>query len=354
MFLGVAALGDVLHRALVADEAAAGVPHRVGVLGDPDARAVPAAHFRLEVDDFTAGFHDVAEDVAAARFDVEPALDVRQVGHQFVGRGVAVEAGEGRIGCQVVPVLGGLEDAFRGVLEDVAVAQLGVRQGFEGYLSWRDVLDEALDHRAAVFIGHRNAAFDDPAEFAGAGDDAVFEAEPPPFPDGLADLLAHPRQVVRVGERHPRQLRVVNDVGRGVAGQGGAALAGEDHGPLGVVQAAVNHALQIVHEGVEHPCPVQGLGGEKAGAALASGEWGHVSKVLVRDRGAESGKLHARKWPTEHGASSVLCTSMVRMVVPSPRRGASMAPFQCRVRGMARVNSGTGASKRLPSSATIR
>ncbi len=40
LLLVMLALGDVLHRALVADELAIGAAHHVGILGNPDARAI--------------------------------------------------------------------------------------------------------------------------------------------------------------------------------------------------------------------------------------------------------------------------------------------------------------------------
>ena len=129
LFLGGLADGDVLDQTLEIQQLAFHVAHGPAAFGNPDDAAVAAIDLAFEVLDLIVLGQGLEEFVAAAGVHIELAGDVGQAGHQLVGGLIAVDAGQGRIGGQILAVFGGLKDAFDGVLEDAAKAGLGFDQG---------------------------------------------------------------------------------------------------------------------------------------------------------------------------------------------------------------------------------
>ena len=252
LLLVVAPLGNILHRALVAQKFALRPAHDMGVFGDPDARAIAPMHLGFKIEHLPLRLHEPVKHLAPPGLDVKPPVDVRQVGHQRGGRVVAVNARQRRVSGQVVAIARSLKNALAGVLEDVAVAQLGVLQRLQRGLALGDVLDKAFQHQHILLIAHGHAAFGHIARLPRQGGDAVLHGKALPAGHGALDDLAHPQAVIGVGDVLPRHARASEQLRRGVARQLGTALADKHHRPVGIVEAAVGHAFEVVDQRVQH------------------------------------------------------------------------------------------------------
>lgn len=142
---------------------------------------------------------------------------------QLLGRGVAVDSCQRRVGGEVVPVHRGLEDADRGVLHQVAVIVLRVLQRLQHALVFGLVFDKTFDHRLPGFVQHADAAFVYPLGLPQAGDDAIVHRETLPGGDGTFDFLAHSLPVFRVGDLFVGDAAVDDQVFRRIPGQVRAA-----------------------------------------------------------------------------------------------------------------------------------
>ena len=252
LLLVVAPLGNILHRALVAQKFALRPAHDMGVFGDPDARAIAPMHLGFKIEHLPLRLHEPVKHLAPPGLDVKPPVDVRQVGHQRGGRVVAVNARQRRVSGQVVAIARSLKNALAGVLEDVAVAQLGVLQRLQRGLALGDVLDKAFQHQYILLIAHGHAALGHMARLPRQGGDAVLHGKALPAGHGALDDLAHPQAVIGVGDVLPRHARASEQLRRCIACEVGTALADKHHRPVGIVEAAVGHAFEVVDQRVQH------------------------------------------------------------------------------------------------------
>ena len=119
------ARGDVDDGALVVAEATVGVADGARVLRDPRGRAVPAVDLGLEFPNDVVLFEQATKRRPPRRVDVELTGDVGEPSDQLVGRVVAIDTRQCRVGAEVATIGSGLEDPLDRVLENAAVLRLG-------------------------------------------------------------------------------------------------------------------------------------------------------------------------------------------------------------------------------------
>ena len=161
---------------------------------------------------------DLPEKVVATTWlYIETALDVGQVGNQFLGTFVAVEAGKRRVGREITAFPGRLKNALGCVFEDVTVAKLRLFQGFDGGPSLRDVLDKPLDCRIALFITNGNAAFGDPFDLPAFADDPVLHGKAKALGKCRLNAFTDVRAVFGMSYGFPGNTRLAKNFLRAVA-----------------------------------------------------------------------------------------------------------------------------------------
>ena len=106
------AFGDVFDGALVVEQRARCIAHGSCVLGNPDHASVFSIHLRLQSQHLARLVDPTLELGSAQRIHIQPGTDVRKGRLQLAGRIVAIHAGERRVGHEVTPFRGRLEDAF--------------------------------------------------------------------------------------------------------------------------------------------------------------------------------------------------------------------------------------------------
>ncbi len=115
------ARADVLDRALVIEQPAAGGADFAAGLGDPDHRTVAAPHLRFEPGHLSVLAHDADELRPARGIDIELAADIGEPPQQLLRARIAVDARQRRIGGEIAAVIGGLEHAPGAILENIAI-----------------------------------------------------------------------------------------------------------------------------------------------------------------------------------------------------------------------------------------
>ena len=128
--LGALALGDVVNRAFVADDAAAAVAHAARVLQRHDLRAVAAAQHQFHRADFAVGIDAPHEIGAIGRAPVEHHR-ARQRVHLF-GASVAEHLHEGAVHRDQAAVARALVHAFDDALEQAAEFRFAAAQRLLG------------------------------------------------------------------------------------------------------------------------------------------------------------------------------------------------------------------------------
>ena len=101
--------------------------------------------------------------------------------------------------------------------------------------------------RHALFVEYGTAALPDPVLAPLAIEQPVLDDVVAPLGDGKTDLLRHPRHVIRVIQLGKRLAPADEVLGR-PAGQRLHRIADEQHGPLGVQQAAERHAGNVANQ----------------------------------------------------------------------------------------------------------
>src|SRR5579863_60899 len=257
-----APLRHILDRAFVADSAPVLRHDRASILRDPDDVAVLAIDLRFESGHRAAGLHDLHELLAPVLLDVELTADVADPGHQVFGRIEAVDVRKGRVGIEELPVDARAEDSLDRILEQPVIALLGLAQGVLGALALRDVLDQALEsNRNAVLVHDARAALPDPALVPIRVHDAVLEIETATVLDGALNGFANPHSVIWDDELAVGDVLALQEIVRTVAGNPDATAADEFDGPIGIHEAAVDHAVYVRQQCLEHPCAVLGAVG---------------------------------------------------------------------------------------------
>ena len=124
LLLGPLALGDVLHRPFVVRHEPVRIAHRAAVLPHPDHGAVTPAHGVLEPFDGPGRLQPPPERVPLFGGDPERAAHVGDARDQLLGRRIAANPGERRVGRDDPPLGRGLERALDRILEDRAILLL--------------------------------------------------------------------------------------------------------------------------------------------------------------------------------------------------------------------------------------
>lgn len=167
---------------------------------------------------------------------------------------MAVDAGQRGVALDVTAFDRGLENAFGGVFDDVAIAGFRVAQRVVVCLAFGDVVDEALQRlERAVLVVNARAALEHPALHAVDTQDAVLHFETPAHCNSRMNFRAHPFAILGVGDFVVGDTIVEQQVVGAVASQPAATDADKFHGPVGVVAAAVNHAFQLVEQCTQQP-----------------------------------------------------------------------------------------------------
>ena len=115
-------LGDILHRAFVADQFPGPVAYRAGIFRDPEAAARAVADFGNEIGHHVIGLYQGAEFLAPAGMDIELGADVGQARDQFFGFGIAIDVAQRLIDGEIAAIRRGAEDAVHGMIEKGAIA----------------------------------------------------------------------------------------------------------------------------------------------------------------------------------------------------------------------------------------
>ena len=121
-------LRDVLDGAFEVEQLPLPVAHGTAVLLDPNDAAVLAIDLRLEAVQSVVLRHQPHEFLAAARLHIQAAANVLDLRHQLQRRLVAVNAGEGDVGQQVMTVDCCAENTLDEVVENTVVIFLFLRQ----------------------------------------------------------------------------------------------------------------------------------------------------------------------------------------------------------------------------------
>ena len=138
------------------------------------------------------------------RIHIQLRADVAEAVHQLQRCVEAIDAGQRRVGVQVAAVGRGAENAFDGIVEQAAVAPLGIAQRAIGGFAHADVLHDAFHgQHASVAAVQPDAALPYPALGAAAVDDAVLDVEAAPLRQRRIDAAAHAHAIFRM-----RQLLV--------------------------------------------------------------------------------------------------------------------------------------------------
>ena len=114
---GLAACGNVLHRAFVVQQDAAGRANSPHVLRDPEQRAVPPPDLGLEIGHRFRKLHPALELGAALRVYIEVAPGVDLPGDQRIRGVIAVNPGQRGVRPQVMAVGRSLENADQRLLK---------------------------------------------------------------------------------------------------------------------------------------------------------------------------------------------------------------------------------------------
>ncbi len=153
---------------------------------------------------------------------------------------------------EIAALGGGAEDAFDRVVEQAVITPLGFAQRLGGLLALGHVLHQAFDrHHAAVHVEDADAPFPHATHAAVRVHQPILDVEAPVLLEARVDGVAHAAAVLGEGDVLVRHAAAQQVVGR-VARQSLAAVTDELHAPERVVAAAVDHAVEVAEQRLEH------------------------------------------------------------------------------------------------------
>ena len=122
-----------------------------------------------------------------------------------------------------------------------------------------DVLDNAFQrHWFTIAIKHGTAALGDPGDVAVGAHNAVFQLKTLAFFNRSINHGARLIPVIRMRDDFVRGGFIEQQLMRRIASEGFAALAHINHGPVAVIQAAVNHAIQVIQQRIQQSLLLRG------------------------------------------------------------------------------------------------
>ncbi len=186
--LGALLIGDIAHRAFIADHLTGLIAHRRGAVGEPESGTAALTHLIFELADHAVALHQRLVFGACRRMDVDLVGDVVDAADQRFRRLVSHHPRQRRIGIEKRASRGRHVNSVDGTFEQLAVAFFG-----------QPLLGQRVNRRFARGIGVDQR----PAKhFGGARDvaDLVIDI-------GIRDrgaLLARGQRADRVGDRRQR------------------------------------------------------------------------------------------------------------------------------------------------------
>ncbi len=114
-------LGDILHRAFIANQLPRPVAYRAGIFRDPEAAARAMTDFGNKMGRHVIGLYQGAEFVAPAGMDIELGADVSQARDQFFGVAIAIDVAQRLIDGEIAAIRRGAEDAVHRMIEKGAI-----------------------------------------------------------------------------------------------------------------------------------------------------------------------------------------------------------------------------------------
>src|SRR5690348_3190687 len=123
--VGTLAFGNILHSAVITDDAAEIVADGPGFLAEPYLAAVTVANLIFEGLDATLFFHQALEFFSFLGIYVNGRADVGDSVHQLLGAPISVHARKSVIHTEIATVWCRLKHSLKGLIEELTKAEVG-------------------------------------------------------------------------------------------------------------------------------------------------------------------------------------------------------------------------------------